>query len=104
MEQVFINILTNSIESLSSKGEIVIVVSKDENAKSVLIDFRDNGTGIPDEIMNNIFDPFFTTKQNGVGLGLSIAYEVIKAHKGKIVFTQLQPTGTSCKIELRIAQ
>lgn len=104
IEQVFINILTNSIESINSFGEIKIIVRKDENQNNLVIEFIDNGTGIPNEIMNNIFDPFFTTKPNGVGLGLSIAYEVIKAHKGKIMFTQLKPSGTLCKIELKITQ
>lgn len=101
MEQVFINILTNSIEALNSKGEIQIIATQDARNASVTIEFVDNGTGISDDIKNNIFDPFFTTKPNGVGLGLSIAYEVIKAHKGKIYFTNVEPSGTSCKVELK---
>ena len=49
-----------------------------------------------------IFDPFFSTKKHGSGLGLSIAYEVITMHKGKIEFIQTDVNGTICKITLPI--
>jgi signal transduction histidine kinase len=104
IEQVFINILTNSIESLSDSGEITITTRAKKENGLLTIEISDNGSGIPEDIKDKIFDPFFSTKQNGVGLGLSIAYEVIKAHKGKIYFSSLQPSGTSCIIELNMSK
>ncbi len=102
IEQVFINILTNSIESFQGKGELRITTMLNRENNTLIIDITDDGPGIPSDIADKIFDPFFSTKQNGVGLGLSIAYEVIKAHKGKIIFKPIAPNGTSCIIELNL--
>jgi len=102
IEQVLINILTNSIESFNGKGIIRISTLYSKEFNNLTIEIVDNGPGIPDDIQNKIFDPFFTTKESGVGLGLSIAHEVIKAHKGKIYFTNLEPNGTSCTIQLSL--
>jgi signal transduction histidine kinase len=102
IEQVLINILTNSIESFNGKGIIRISTLYNKEFNNLTIEIVDNGPGIPDDIQNKIFDPFFTTKESGVGLGLSIAHEVIKAHKGKIYFTNLEPNGASCTIQLSL--
>jgi signal transduction histidine kinase len=59
----------------------------------------DNGKGISEGIRNQIFDPFFTTKESGTGLGLSIAQEIVKAHKGRIEFSN-ENDWTICKIFL----
>ncbi len=102
IEQVLINIITNSIESFNGKGTIKITTSYSKDFNNLTIKIIDDGPGIRSDIQDKIFDPFFTTKQNGVGLGLSIAYEVIKAHKGKIYFTDVKPNGTSCTIEMNL--
>jgi two-component system sensor histidine kinase AtoS len=102
IEQVVLNILTNSFESIKSEGLIEIKTRKDED--SVVIQISDDGAGISPEIKGNIFDPFFTTKGSGTGLGLSIAYEIIKAHKGKIEFTSDPGTGTTFTIVLPAIQ
>jgi signal transduction histidine kinase len=61
------------------------VRTKPDNGK-VMIEFEDNGPGIPDEIKNKILQPFFTTKKGtqGTGLGLSITNEIVKAHRGEL--------------------
>jgi len=102
IEQVFINILTNSTEAVKEDIKIIVNSSYDTENKTVIIDIIDNGAGIPIDIQEKIFDPFFTTKQHGAGLGLSIAYEVIKAHKGKIFFSDTETNGTKCTILLPI--
>lgn len=102
IEQVVLNILTNSFESIKSEGLIEIKTKKVED--NVVIQISDNGAGISPEIKGNIFDPFFTTKGSGTGLGLSIAYEIIKAHKGKIEFTSEPGTGTIFTIVLPATQ
>jgi signal transduction histidine kinase len=53
--------------------------------------------------MENIFNPFFTTKEHGIGLGLSIAYEIIKAHDGKIEFINHGRKGAMCRITIPTA-
>lgn len=100
LEQVFINIFSNALEASPENAEITVNSSWDEDSRTVKIEIVDNGSGIPQDISDRIFDPFFTTKEHGAGLGLSIAYEVIKAFKGKIIFSQNSPAGTKCSILL----
>ncbi len=102
IEQVLINIINNSIESFNGEGTISVRTEFNSELNYLTIEMLDDGPGIASDIQDKIFDPFFTTKQNGVGLGLSIAYEVIKAHKGKIYFSNIKPHGTLCRIQLNI--
>lgn len=92
LEQVFINLIVNARDALDnlseeSRAKAVTVSSRHDPAtESVVIEFADNGPGIPPEIIDRIFDPFFTTKDpgKGTGLGLSISYSIIKSHRGDI--------------------
>ena len=84
LNQIFMNILTNSILAIEEKGDIFIETGKvDDKAR---ISIRDNGQGMSDEIREHIFDPFFTTRAvgKGTGLGLSISYSIIEEHNGTI--------------------
>ncbi len=82
------NIILNSKDALGNSGEIII---KCVNFLDfVKISIRDNGHGIPPEIIGKIWDPYFTTKEKGTGLGLSIVYSIIKKHNGEIkVYSEL---------------
>lgn len=89
LQQVFVSLLSNAKDAIIGKGTIKIttsVISNNNSSKKVLIDFEDNGLGIKKEILRKIFDPFFTTKEQGkgTGLGLWIAYGIIKDHGGEI--------------------
>ncbi len=84
INQVFMNILTNSILAIEDKGDIFIETSIiDDSAR---ISIRDSGRGMSDETRRHIFEPFFTTRPvgKGTGLGLSITYSIIAEHKGNI--------------------
>ncbi len=102
--QVFMNILSNSIDAIKEKkepsGKIIIATSAD--SKNVKISFKDNGTGISKKIVNKIFDPFFTTKDvgKGTGLGMSVSYGIIKEHKGNIEIKTEEGKGTEFVIIL----
>jgi signal transduction histidine kinase len=100
LEQVFINLYMNSIEAMPDGGNLYLKTILHKSCKVVEIILEDTGSGIPVDVMNKVFDPFFSTKQHGAGLGLSIAYEVITMHRGKIEFLQPGETGTICKITL----
>lgn len=78
MEQVFINIMKNSIESIGQEGGRIIIRT-DEKSKTISIE--DNGKGIAQEVSELIFNPFFSTKPNGQGLGLIFIQEVLKQHQ-----------------------
>jgi two-component system NtrC family sensor kinase len=82
MEQVFLNIILNSIQALSVGGELNIATFCDAKCDFVDIVISDNGIGIEPENMDMIFEPFFTTKEKGTGLGLSICSRIIENHRG----------------------
>lgn len=84
MTQVFSNLISNAIAATNENGLIKITIGGDEKKLDIkVIDF---GTGIPKENISKIFEPFFTTKQigKGTGLGLAVAYGIIKMHRGDI--------------------
>jgi signal transduction histidine kinase len=90
MTQVMVNLLQNALQALAKKHscedvETIWVRGLEENGESVIV-VRDNGEGIASENLQKIFDPFFTTKDvgEGMGLGLSICYRIIKQHGGRI--------------------
>ena len=99
LEQVLINVLTNSVEAMPDEGKLLVQTKYHQNENLIEINVCDTGKGIAEEIQNKIFDPFYTTKEHGIGLGLSIAHEIIKAHKGGIEFVN-EEGWTICKIFL----
>jgi signal transduction histidine kinase len=104
LNQVFMNILSNAVSAIKNEGRIWISTS--ESNGLVRISIRDNGSGIPEDILPNIFDPFFTTKDvgEGTGLGLSITHGIIEKHKGKIEAISKEGKGTEFIIELPVLQ
>jgi len=107
MHQVFLNLFLNAIQAMPSGGELKIEatpihsISSDgfkQNFMKVVI--SDSGRGIPPHIVHKIFDPFFTTKSKGIGLGLSITYQIIKKHGGTIKVESQWEQGTSFIINL----
>ncbi len=76
----------------SDKYQPEISVITKKNGSRIEITVRDNGNGIPEKIMDKIFQPFFTTKPTGqgTGLGLSLAYDIVKAHGGEIKVTSIE--------------
>lgn len=104
MHQVFLNILTNSIQSLSEQGEIEATTRIE--AKKIIVEIKDNGVGIKKKILHKISDPFFTTKPpgEGTGLGLSISLSIIKEHEGSLEFESEFNKGTTVIITLPLKQ
>ena len=75
-----------------------------QSANSIIISVSDNGTGIPDKVKEKIFQPFFTTKPagKGMGLGLSLSYDIVKAHGGEINVESKEGEGTVFSINLPV--
>jgi len=82
MISVFQNIITNANQAIDGRGTITISIK--ENRTNTKINFKNSGSKISKNILDNIFDPFFSTKPSGVGLGLVICNRIITAHEGKI--------------------
>ncbi|MGB9826708.1 MAG: two-component system sensor histidine kinase NtrB, partial [Desulfofundulus sp.] len=104
MEQVLYNVLYNAAQAMSGQGTIIVSTELEAEKKMVLVKVKDSGRGIPPEIMPHLFDPFFTTKPKGVGLGLAIAYEIMRAHGGEIELESQLGQGTTCKIYIPLAK
>ena len=104
LNQVFMNILTNSILAIEDKGEIAIETSI--MGDKVKISIKDNGKGMPPEVREHIFEPFFTTRTvgEGTGLGLSISYSIIEEHNGVIEVYSEPDEGTEFIIILPFNQ
>lgn len=102
LEQVFLNVLVNSVESIKESGTIRIDATYDRAADEVRVSVRDNGVGINPSIRDRIFDPFVTTKEKGFGLGLSVASEIVTAHGGTIDFLDTESSGAHCRISLPV--
>jgi signal transduction histidine kinase len=100
IEQVFLNIVTNAFEAMPKGGALTVGTNYVPETEEVVVTITDTGKGIPAEIRGKIFDPFFTTKEQGAGLGLSIAYEIVHAHEGKITFNECGGGPTTCTIAL----
>lgn len=105
LNQVFMNIISNAVDAMNENGG-QIVITTTGNQSHVFISIRDNGKGIPQEIIERIFEPFFTTKDvgKGTGLGLSISYGIIQKHKGDIKVTSEIGEGSEFLITLPIQQ
>ena len=102
LNQVFMNLLINAVQSIEKRGEINIKTRADNGYVEIKI--SDTGSGIPKENLNRIFDPFFTTKDvgKGTGLGLNVAYNIIKKHHGKIDVNSGVGKGTTFTIKIPV--
>lgn len=104
LNQVFLNIITNAVQSIPEFGKIAIKTWTENG--SVKISIADTGVGIPEANLKRIFEPFFTTKPTGqgTGLGLSIVYKIIERHDGKIDVKSKVGEGTEFIITLPLRQ
>jgi two-component system nitrogen regulation sensor histidine kinase NtrY len=90
MEQVFSNILKNSIEAIKSDGHITVSVKANPDR----ISFDDNGSGLSPEVSERVFTPFFSTKPGGQGIGLTLVQEVLTNHGFAFSLRNKEPQGT----------
>jgi signal transduction histidine kinase len=100
LNQVFMNLLTNALQSMNGEGEIW--VRTEPKGDEILIYIKDSGQGIPPEVLPHIFEPFYTTKDvgEGTGLGLSISHKVIEDHGGRIEVESSLGEGSTFSIYL----
>jgi histidine kinase len=113
LEQVFINLLINARDAVDEKGqsrdrpqgEKKIIVKTKSAGQDIVVEIRDTGPGIPDEIIDRIFEPFFTTKKvgQGTGLGLSISYGIIQECNGSIKAFSNKNEGAGFRMRFPVA-
>jgi signal transduction histidine kinase len=110
---VILNLITNAFYAVTEKKkqepngfEPLVTVSTKKLEDKVEITVADNGNGIPQKVLDKIFQPFFTTKPTGqgTGLGLSLSYDIVKAHGGKIKVETDEGEGSEFIIQLPIVE
>ncbi len=110
--RVILNLITNAFYAVTEKKnqsgdsyEPIVSVSTKKLGDKILISVKDNGNGIPQKVLDKIFQPFFTTKPagQGTGLGLSLSYDVVKAHGGELKVETKEGEGSEFMIHLPIA-
>ncbi len=105
LKEVIVNVIINACEAMKKGGSIIIyeeVRLQGPTGKTDVIRITDDGEGIPHKIKDKVFDPFFTTKEEGTGLGLNIAYNIIHEHGGWLDVISEEGWGTSMIITLPI--
>ena len=105
LQQVFINLIQNSCQALTSNsGKIEISTASEKKKNQILIKIKDEGQGIKEKDMKYITDPFYTTRrdQGGTGLGLSISMQIIHKHKGSMEFHSEVGKGTTVTVTLPV--
>jgi signal transduction histidine kinase len=109
MGRVILNLITNAFYAVDEKKKLLkdgfepmVSVSTKKVNETVEIKVADNGSGIPQKVLDKIFQPFFTTKPTGrgTGLGLSLAYDIVKAHGGELKVETIEGQGSDFKIVL----
>ncbi len=109
MGRVILNLLTNAFYAVQKKTteqiegfEPTVGISTKKKKNTITITVTDNGNGMPEAVKEKIFQPFFSTKPTGegTGLGLSMSYDIVKAHGGEIEVSSKENTGTTFIIEL----
>lgn len=86
IEQVLINLLTNSLHALENIPEKQISITAEIKENRIFMQISDNGNGIDKEIENKVFLPFFTTRKEGAGIGLTLSKNIVEAHGGYLDF------------------
>ena len=102
LSQVLINIIKNSIEAIPDEHKGKINITMKIKDKKYYLTVEDNGVGMNKEVLTNIKKPFYTTKKRGSGLGVSLIYEIVEAHNGKIEYSSEYGKGTKVTIQLPI--
>ncbi len=107
LEQVFINVIVNALESLPERSRSIrVAASEDQDAGRVVVHVADQGRGIAEGVMAQIGEPFFTTKaeSGGTGLGVSISSSIVEKHGGVLRFAANRDRGTTVTIDLPVAK
>ena len=102
LKQVLINIIKNSIEALDGINNGIIILDYNKIKDKIIIEIKDNGIGMSDEVKERIFEAFYTTKKQGTGLGVNFSKEIIEGHNGIIDYESEENKGTKVKIILPI--
>lgn len=99
IQQVFINLILNALDAMDETGGQLKISAKTlQNGVEII--FQDNGKGVPQDLQSSIFDPFISSKEGGMGLGLTVSYNIVTAHGGTLEYVQKRGPGACFKVYL----
>jgi signal transduction histidine kinase len=102
LRQVVLNLFMNSIEAMQNGGQLTVRTDWVTEQNTVLLTLTDTGTGIDPQLLPHIFEPFITNKDEGTGLGLTITYDIIQQHHGRIQAENNPQGGATFKVWLPV--
>ncbi len=104
VEQVLLALMINAIDAMPHGGNLWVNTGLSDDASEIVLRVRDDGSGIPPEILTRIFEPFLTTKETGkgVGLGLAVSRNIVERHHGRIEVQSEMGKGTTFRVTLPI--
>jgi signal transduction histidine kinase len=102
LKQVLINLVKNALEAMENSENPVLEISAKRILDDMVIEIRDNGPGIPPDMMEKIFVPFFSTKPEGSGIGLSLSRQIIRNHGGHMTVSSEAGSGTRFRLLLPV--
>ncbi len=102
IRQVVLNLLMNASEAMTNGGRIHVCTEYKKDTGEVMLTVSDTGPGIPPKILPTIFEAFVTDKQSGTGLGLTITYDIVMKHRGRITAENNREKGATFKVWLPI--
>ena len=102
LQQVFLNLLLNSLQAIPEKGNIVIKTGAEDSGHKILVMISDDGMGFPPELKEKIFQPYFTTKHNGSGMGLFIVKRTLSKYNADISIESNVGLGTNCIVRFQV--
>jgi two-component system, NtrC family, sensor kinase len=100
IRQCLINLVRNATDAVSAKGGGRIVLRTRRAGDRIVLEVRDDGSGIPADVLPRLFDPFFSTKEGGSGLGLALTQQIVKDHGGDLVVESTLGKGTTFTLSI----
>lgn len=101
LESAFLNLLLNGAQAMGRSGSLRVAISR--TGETLVVEVKDEGPGIPEEVRPRVFEPFFTTRHRGTGLGLPVVKRIVEAHRGHIELLCPPQGGTVARVSLPLA-
>jgi PAS domain S-box-containing protein len=101
LKQAILNIVINGAQAMAGGGQLTVQLSED--GRAAVLKIHDEGSGIPDDILDKIFNLYFTTKKGGSGIGLAMTYRIVQIHNGSIEVESGPASGTTFTLRLPLA-
>jgi PAS domain S-box-containing protein len=102
IKQAILNVVINGVQSMPNGGTLTVTARREDD--TVVIEIRDQGAGIPQNLQDKIFELYFTTKKTGSGIGLAQTYQVMQWHYGSVDFESAEGKGTTFRLRLPLAE